>query len=139
MTAETISIPVRTVPDPLAGERSFGQSEGSGIAIPWNLMEERDAKDDLRWYLIHKYRTILIDRLTAEDLGELRVCLKRWSGTKNGQDSEFPHRFVMKLREYLPEEILRYEIAGIESLFMLMRAQDLPDRHRAASGAVTRS
>jgi len=138
MIAETTSIPVRPVPDARICGRFSGRPEGPDITISWNLMDERDAKDDLRWYLMNKYRAILIDRLTADDLEELRICQRRGSGTNNGRDREFLHRFVMKLREYLPEEILRYEIAGIESLVILMKAEDLPDPHRAASRPVTR-
>lgn len=126
----------RAVPDTLVNGSFSGKPEDSDIGLSRNLMEEREAKDDLRWYLMNKYRSILVDRLTAEDLEELRLCQRRCFNSKSGHNREFLRRFVMKLREYVPDEILRYEITGIESLVMLMRAEDLPDRNRAESGAV---
>ena len=78
----------RAVPDTLVNGSFSGKPEDSDIGLSRNLMEEREAKDDLRWYLMNKYRSILVDRLTAEDLEELRTCQRRWSDAKNKQDRQ---------------------------------------------------
>ena len=41
--------------------------------IAGNLLEEPLARDDLKWYLVNKYRPLLVDKLTREDLEELQV------------------------------------------------------------------
>jgi hypothetical protein len=88
-------------------------------------MMERLAREDLKWYLMNKYRAFFLDKLTLEDLKELQFYQRRQSDTKRGQDHEYLRKFVLKLRGYMPEEILKREITGIETLVTLMKPEDL--------------
>jgi len=90
-----------------------------------SLMMERLGREDLKWYLMNKYRTFFVDRLTREDLEELHVYQRRKSDTRHGRDDEYMRKFVLKLLGYMPEEILKREIAGIETLVTLMKPEDL--------------
>jgi hypothetical protein len=86
---------------------------------------EWTAREDLKWYLRNKYRTILVDKLSRGDFQELKISLRQLHDTRSGSDREHLHRFVLKLEEYLQEDVLKQEIAGIVSLVMLMKPEDL--------------
>ena len=88
-------------------------------------MTEQRAKADLKWYLLNKYRTLFINKLSLQDLDELRYYHKRQYTTKNGWDEEFLQKFVLKLREFIHDDILKREIAGIETLVTFMKPEDL--------------
>jgi hypothetical protein len=86
---------------------------------------ERMAREDLRWYLVNKYRPLLISKLTPKDLEEIQYYLRRHYDTKRGWDHEYVKKFIRKLKEYMPEEILKREIAGIETVLTLVKPGDL--------------
>jgi hypothetical protein len=95
------------------------------VAVTRNLMTDRARKDDLKWYLMNKYYALFVDKLTREDLEELRYCLRHQYDPKRGWDRDHLRRFVLKMKEYMEEEILKREIAGIVSLLTLMNPEDL--------------
>ncbi|MGB9177124.1 MAG: hypothetical protein WCB46_10360 [Methanoregula sp.] len=88
-------------------------------------MMERRGQEDLKWYLMNKYRTFFLDKLTLKDLEELQFYQRRLSDTRYGRDHEYLRKFVLKLLGYMPEEILKREIIGIETLVTLMKPEDL--------------
>ena len=75
--------------------------------------------------LMNKYREMFIDKLTPQDLEELQFYLRQQYDEKRGWNSEYKLKFEFKLRQYFHEEILRREIASIETLLGLMQPQDL--------------
>jgi hypothetical protein len=83
------------------------------------------AREDLRWYLVNKYRSLLIAKLTPEDLEELQRYHRLQYDMKRGWDHEYVRKFIRKLREYIPEDILKREIAGIETVLTLVKSEDL--------------
>ena len=95
------------------------------VAVTRNLMTDRMRKDDLKWYLVNKYRALFIDKLTQKNLEELRYCLKHQYDPERGWDRVYLRRFVLKMKWYREEEILKREIAGIVSLLTLMNPEDL--------------
>ena len=95
---------------------------------------EQSPDDDLRWYLLNKYRVLLADPITAGELGELLSCRTRRHGRGGRGDGERLRRFVRRLQESVPDEILRQEIAGIAALLMLLRPEDLPAIRKEAAG-----
>jgi hypothetical protein len=100
---------------------------GGGVIRVREPVAEWKAKEDLKWYLLNKYRVLFTDKITRDDLEELQYCLRRQYDTKCGWNREYNKRFVLKMREYMQEEILKSEIAGIESLLTLMKPEDLRD------------
>ena len=120
-----------------------GAGEGEVVILPRGLMTERIAKEDLKWYLLNKYQDQFTGRLTREDLEELQYCLRKMYDPKRGWNREYLLRFVLKMGEYIQEEILKREIAGIESLLTLMKPEDLrkkeddiPARYDTRTGPV---
>lgn len=105
-----------------AGTGVSGKPEAALPMQAWRRMAEPAARDDLRWYLLNKYRELLVTRIGAEELAELRFCQRRWSETG---DRWCQRRFIRTLQEYIPGEILQREITGIESLIALIRPDDL--------------
>ena len=124
MAEDTLS-PVRPAPilqpSPHFAESACG-GEFPGVRKP---VAEWKAKEDLKWYLLNKYRVLFTDKITRNDLEELQYCLRRQYDPERGWNREYTKRFVLKMGEYLQEEILKSEIAGIESLLTLMKPEDL--------------
>jgi len=141
MAAHTLS-PAYPVTEPVQYDRpsASGWRDGAFIRRP---VAERVAKEDLKWYLLNKYRVLFIDRISRDDLEELKYYLRQQYDPKTGWKREYTQRFVVKMGEYLQEEILRSEIAGIASLLALMKPEDLRDgagsvpRPEAGSGIRT--
>jgi len=75
--------------------------------------------------LVERYRTILVDKLTAEDLGELQFYLRNQFDGNGNLNPAYKKKFEGKLREYLHEEILTREITGIEALIRVLKPEDL--------------
>jgi hypothetical protein len=123
LLSEKSVYPARPVQNPFARGRTC--EIPAKVAVTRNLMTDRMRKDDLKWYLVNKYRTLFIDKLTYEDLEELRYCLKHQYDPKRGWDRVYLRRFVLKMEGYMEEEILKREIAGIVSLLTLMNPEDL--------------
>jgi len=110
---------------PLSGDQEQGGSDRQNVTTHESLMTERMAREDLKRYLVNKYRPLLVDKLTREDLEELQYYHRRQYNTKHGWNREYQRKFVLKLQEYMHEEILKSEIAGIETLVRLMKPEDL--------------
>jgi hypothetical protein len=68
---------------------------------------------------------MFIDKLTPQDLEELQLYLKKQYDKERGWNNEYKQKFEFKLRQYFHEEILKREIASIETLLGLMQCQDL--------------
>jgi hypothetical protein len=75
--------------------------------------------------LLDRYRTILVDKLTAEDLGELQFFLRNQLDEKGNLNREYREKFEWKLRQFLHEEVLTRERVGIEALIRSLRPGDL--------------
>lgn len=86
---------------------------------------ERGVGPGEREALLDRYRTILVDKLTVEDLRELQDFLRKEFDERGNLNSEYRERFVYKLRQFLHEEILTREIVGIEALVRSLRPEDL--------------
>jgi phytoene dehydrogenase-like protein len=81
--------------------------------------------DDVKTLLMNKYREMFIDKLTPQDLDELQFYLGKQFDKERGWNNEYKKKFESKLRQYFHEEVLRREIASIETLLGLMHHQDL--------------
>jgi hypothetical protein len=92
---------------PGSGPRRKGPAEGAGRS------------------LVERYRTVLVDRLTAEDLEELQLSLRNQFDERGNLVRENREKFEWKLRRFLHEEVLTREIAGIEALIRDLRPSDL--------------
>jgi len=123
--AENTVLPVLLSANQFARNRSSRESGGGEVILCRNRMTERMAREDLKWYLMNKYRALFTDKLTRDDLEELQYCLRHLYDAKHGWDRDYLQRFVLKLREYIQEEILKREITGIASLLTLMKPEDL--------------
>jgi hypothetical protein len=75
--------------------------------------------------LVERYRTILVDRLTAEDLKELQFYLRNQFDENRNLNRDYKEKFEGKLRQFLHEEVLTREIIGIEALIRDLRPSDL--------------
>ena len=124
LAANSVS-PVLPAANPSARDRSLRGTDRGKVILPRNRVTERTVKEDLKWYLMNKYRALFTDKLTRDDLEELQYCLRHQYDPKRGWNREYQRRFVLKMKEYMQEETLKREIAGIESLLMLMKAEDL--------------
>jgi hypothetical protein len=89
------------------------------------MTAETAPQEDLKTVLINKYRDLFVDKLTREDLDKLQFYLRREYDPERGWNREYRRKFEQKLREYMHEEILTREIAGIETLVPLMKPEDL--------------
>ena len=125
LLAENTESPALPAVNPFARGRSSGGMDRGEVVLPRNRMTEQTAKEDLKWYLMNKYRALFTDKLTRDDLEELQYCLRHQYDPRRGWNREYLQRFVLKMKEYMQEETLKREIAGIESLLMLMKAEDL--------------
>jgi hypothetical protein len=119
------AVPPRSGPHPLPRGCVAGGPGGCDANRTPDPDAERQAREDLRWYLVNKYRAFLVDKLTREDLEELQYYHGRQYDPRRGWDHAYQRKFVLKLREYMNEEILKREIAGIEALVTLMKPEDL--------------
>jgi hypothetical protein len=89
------------------------------------MTPEEGERNEQKRVLINKYRDLLDDRITKEDLEELRYYLSRQYDKEHGWNDECRRRFEQKLLMFMHEEIMRREIAGIETLLPLLAPGDL--------------
>ena len=82
--------------------------------------------------LVGRYRAVLIDRLTREDLGELQVCLRNQFDEHGNLNRSSRDRFEWILRKYLHEEILTREMVGIEAVIRDLSPGDLKKGRKSA-------
>ena len=88
-------------------------------------IREKTSPDDVKTSLMDKYREMFVDKLTVKDLEELQFFLRQQYDKERGWNSEYKLKFEFKLRQYFHEEILKREIASIETLLGLLQPQDL--------------
>ena len=88
-------------------------------------MDKDSSSDDVKTLLMNKYREIFIDKLSQQDLDELRFYILNQYDQNLGWNREYKLKFESKLRHYFHEEILRREIVSIEALIRLMNPDDL--------------
>ena len=74
------------------------------------------SSDEMKMSLMNKYRETFIDKLTLWDLEELQFYLTKQYDKTSGWNSEYRLKFEFKLKQYFNEEIIRREIASIETL-----------------------
>jgi len=86
---------------------------------------KESSSDEMKMSLMNKYRETFIDKLTLRDLEELQFYLTKQYDKTSGWNSEYRLKFEFKLKQYFHEEILRREIASIETLLSLLQPQDL--------------
>jgi hypothetical protein len=79
----------------------------------------------LKETLMRRYRTNFIDKLTPEDLAELKMYLKKEFDNEGKINPEFRDRFEEKLRNYFHESVLEREIVTIEALVRELSPDDL--------------
>jgi hypothetical protein len=120
--AENLMLPVQSVPN---HDRFCHVTFFSYVPLNRVLMTEQKAREDLKWYLMNKYRALFVDELSRQDLEELQYCHRKQYDSEHGWDQEYLQKFVLKLREYMQDDILKREIAGIETLLMFMKPEDL--------------
>ena len=75
--------------------------------------------------LLGRYRSILVEKLTKEDLAELQFYLRNQFDDEGNLVPEYKEKFEEKLRAYLHEEVLTREIIGIEALLRDLEPGDL--------------
>ena len=80
---------------------------------------------DIKTSLVRKFQETFIDKLTPPDLEELRQYIRMQYNRDGGWNHEYRQKFEEKLRQYFHEEVLKREIASIETLLGLMSDQDL--------------
>ncbi len=86
---------------------------------------EKTVSDEVKTSLMNKYGEMFVDKLTPHDLEELQFYLKQQYDKERGWNREYKLKFEFKLRQYFHEEILRREIASIETLLGLLQPHDL--------------
>ena len=89
------------------------------------IAENDSSHEGLKKSLINKYKEMFIEKLTRRDLDELQFSLKKQYDKEHGWNHEYRMKFEVKLRQYFHEEVLRREIASIETLLSLMQPKDL--------------
>jgi len=87
--------------------------------------DKDSSSDDVKTLLMNKYRKIFINKLSRQDLDELRFSILNQYDQNLGWNREYKLKFESKLRHYFHEEILRREIVSIEALIRLMNPEDL--------------
>jgi len=87
--------------------------------------DKDSSSDDVKTLLMNKYREIFIDKLSRQDLDELRFYILNQYDQNIGWNREYKLKFESKLRHYFHEEILRREIVSIEALIRLLNPDDL--------------
>jgi hypothetical protein len=125
MIAQNNLSPVRSDQVPLLRDQSFEEPGLDDTNITRGLTMEWMAREDLKWYLLNKYRLLLINKLTREDLKELQYYHRQQYDRKRGWNEDYVKKFIQKLQEYMHEDILKHEIAGIDTLVTLMKPEDL--------------
>jgi hypothetical protein len=104
-------------------------SEEKGVMVVANTAKKRvrkkTADDEIKTSLMNKYREMFIDKLTPQDLDELQLYLGKQYDKERGWNHEYKLKFELKLGQYFHEEVLKRELASIETLLGLMQHHDL--------------
>jgi hypothetical protein len=92
----------------------------------WGLQDTRKTSTETKSALVKKYRKIFIEKLSRADLEELQRLLKKQFSQNRVIIPANKLEFELKLRKYFHEEIMRREIASIETLIEQLKTEDLP-------------
>jgi len=87
--------------------------------------DKDSSSNDVKMVLMNKYKEMFIDLLTPQDLDELQFYLGKQYDKKRGWNREYKLKFELKLRQFFHEEVLKREIASIETLLGLLHPHDL--------------
>ena len=74
---------------------------------------------------MNKYKEIIVDKLTRQELRELQFYLKNQFNEKRQLNAEYKLKFESKLRQYFHEEVMSREIISIETLVSLLKPEDV--------------
>jgi hypothetical protein len=88
-------------------------------------VRKQTAVEEIKTSLMNKYGEMFIHKLAPQDLDELQLYLKKQFDKESGWNREYKLKFESKLREYFHEEVLKREIASIETLLGLIDHRDL--------------
>ncbi len=92
----------------------------------WWMTDGTSSSDQsLKETLIRRYRTSFVDKLTPEDLEELKGYLAKEFDADGNLITEYRDRFEEKLRTYFHESVLEREIVTIEALVRRLSPEDL--------------
>jgi hypothetical protein len=91
------------------------------------LTSNESHSDDIKTTLMNKYKEIIVDKLTQQDLRELQFYLTNQFDEKRQINAEYKLKFESKLRQYFHEEVLWREIVSIETLLGLLKPEDVKD------------
>lgn len=89
---------------------------------------DKDIKNssiEVKTPLINKYQETFIDKLSLQDLDELKFFLKNQYDQNSGWNRDYKQKFESTLLHYFHEGVLRREIASIEALIRLLTPKDL--------------
>jgi hypothetical protein len=86
---------------------------------------DANSTESLKETLIQRYRTDFIDKLTREDLAELKKYLRKEFDADGNIVPEYRELFEEKLRHYFHESVLEREIVNIEALVRELTPTDL--------------
>ncbi len=84
-----------------------------------------EGPDEMERSLRARYKTTLIDKLTREDLEDLKFSLENQFDEHHNLNLTQKRKFEWTLRKYLHEEVLTREITGIEVLIRSLKPEDL--------------
>jgi hypothetical protein len=87
--------------------------------------KEGEVSDELGRSLRARYRTTLVDKLTRQDLKDLKFYLENQFDEHRNLNLVYKRKFEWTLRKYLHEEVLTREITGIEALIRGLKPEDL--------------
>jgi hypothetical protein len=88
-------------------------------------IRKKPLKSEIKTSLMERYQESFITKLTPQDLDELRYYLRKQYDKEGGWNSNYRLKFEAKLRHYFHEEVMKREIASIETLLGLIDHQDL--------------
>ncbi|MGA2912069.1 MAG: hypothetical protein ABSE07_00980 [Methanoregula sp.] len=85
----------------------------------------KSPSDEIKLTLMNKYKEIIVDKLTRQELRELQFYLKNQFNEKRQLNAEYKLKFESKLRQYFHEEVMSREIISIETLVSLLKPEDV--------------
>ena len=84
--------------------------------------EPDDAADELKSSLVSRYRKMFVDKLTPEDLEELKLLLRNKFDADRAINQDYLLKFEVRLRDFFHEEFLAREMASIETLIEKLKS-----------------
>ena len=87
--------------------------------------DKKDSSVEIKTSLMNKYQETFIDKLSLQELNELKFSLKNQYDQRSGWNRDYKLKFESRLLHYFHEDVLRREIASIEALIRLLNPDDL--------------